>query len=256
MSTWLSIGETARRAGVSVRTLRFYEDQGLLRSVRSEGGHRHYAADGLRRLQQIVVLKSVGLSLARIQALLSGGDLELEQVLTVQRAALESRRDDVDDAIRGIDDALRRVRSGQELDIDALCDLIQSARRAEMENPYKDVIEKYFSPDQLARLEARRPDPDALEKGQAEWGALLRHVEGLVETGADPAGDAAQAAARKWQSLVDAFTQGDPDITASLGRMYQDQTNWPGAAKPPVDDRVWAFMNQALAVPAGDEGAG
>ena len=39
MSTWLSIGETARRAGVSVRTLRFYEDQGLLRSVRSEGGH-------------------------------------------------------------------------------------------------------------------------------------------------------------------------------------------------------------------------
>jgi MerR family redox-sensitive transcriptional activator SoxR len=47
---WLAIGQIARRSGVNASALRFYEQKGLLRSVRSEGGQRLYPQDALRRI--------------------------------------------------------------------------------------------------------------------------------------------------------------------------------------------------------------
>ena len=116
-----------------------------------------------------------------------------------------------------------------------------------MENPYKDVIETYFTDAQLARLEARKPDQAVIEEGQAAWTRLLAKVEALAEANADPASAEAQSAVVEWQALIDAFTQGDAEIEASLGRMYQERHDWPGDAKPPLNEAVWAFMASAMA---------
>ena len=62
----LSIGTVAARAGVAVSALRFYEDRGLIASVRSEGGHRQYRRPVLRRLAFIQAAQRVGLSLEEI----------------------------------------------------------------------------------------------------------------------------------------------------------------------------------------------
>lgn len=62
-SLW-RVGELAKRTGVSVRTLHWYEEIGLLSpSQRSEAGHRLYAAEDLGRLQQIQSLRQLGFSL-------------------------------------------------------------------------------------------------------------------------------------------------------------------------------------------------
>ncbi len=62
----LAIGAVAARAGVSVSALRFYEDRGLIRSHRSDGGQRRYGRHVLRRLAFIQVAQRVGLSLEDI----------------------------------------------------------------------------------------------------------------------------------------------------------------------------------------------
>jgi MerR family transcriptional regulator, redox-sensitive transcriptional activator SoxR len=62
----LSIGTVAARAGVRVSALRFYEDRGLIRSHRSEGGQRRYGRAVLRRLAFIQVAQRVGLTLEEI----------------------------------------------------------------------------------------------------------------------------------------------------------------------------------------------
>jgi MerR family redox-sensitive transcriptional activator SoxR len=67
----LAIGEVAERAGVSVSALRFYEDQGIVRSVRSAGGQRRYARSELRRVAFIKAAQRVGLSLDEIRAALA-----------------------------------------------------------------------------------------------------------------------------------------------------------------------------------------
>jgi MerR family redox-sensitive transcriptional activator SoxR len=66
----LAIGEVATRAGLAPSALRFYEDQGLIRSSRNAGGQRRYHRDVLRRVAFIRVAQRVGLRLEEIRAAL------------------------------------------------------------------------------------------------------------------------------------------------------------------------------------------
>jgi MerR family transcriptional regulator, repressor of the yfmOP operon len=64
------IGELAAKVGLTERTIRYYEERGLLESVkRLEGGQRVYTDDDLRRLRFITKLKMLGLTLAEMQEL-------------------------------------------------------------------------------------------------------------------------------------------------------------------------------------------
>ncbi len=62
----LPIGEVAARSGVTVPTVRFYEERGLIRSVRNPGNHRRYARHTLRRLAVVRAGQRFGLSLGEI----------------------------------------------------------------------------------------------------------------------------------------------------------------------------------------------
>jgi DNA-binding transcriptional MerR regulator len=66
----MRIGELAARAGVSVRSLRYYEEQELLTSTRSAGGQRHYTQDDVERVAFIRRLYAAGLSSRAIVELL------------------------------------------------------------------------------------------------------------------------------------------------------------------------------------------
>jgi MerR family transcriptional regulator, redox-sensitive transcriptional activator SoxR len=70
-TTWIPIGELARRAGVAASALRFYEAQGLIAAGRSSGGRRQYPREVLRRVAFIRAAQAVGLSLADIQQALA-----------------------------------------------------------------------------------------------------------------------------------------------------------------------------------------
>jgi DNA-binding transcriptional MerR regulator len=112
----LSIAEVRSHAGVSARTLRYYEEMGLLPGVRRRsGGRRVYGADELERLRFISRLKALGLSLAEIKELnavyaIAGSTramlARLDELLARHRADVESRIAELV-ALRGEIDAYR-----------------------------------------------------------------------------------------------------------------------------------------------------
>ncbi|MFC4907667.1 MerR family transcriptional regulator [Actinomadura gamaensis] len=116
----MKIGELSRETGVAVRLLRYYEDQGLLVSHRSEGGHRHYDADAPLVVARIRTLLAAGLPTRVIRDLMPcfvGEGVELQDCvfdhLTAQLAELDTRIADLTRArttLGGILDASRRAR--------------------------------------------------------------------------------------------------------------------------------------------------
>ena len=66
-SDYLTIGQTASRCGVAASTLRFYEQRGLIRSIRNAGNQRRYHRSMLRRISVIRVAQGLGLTLAEIE---------------------------------------------------------------------------------------------------------------------------------------------------------------------------------------------
>ncbi|MEU6841704.1 MerR family transcriptional regulator [Streptomyces sp. NPDC046716] len=107
----MRIGELARRTGVSERSLRYYEQEGLLSARRTPGGHREYADTAIDRVQRIQELYSAGLCSSKIAKLLpcmrdsDGGPAETADDFLISELTVE--RDRID---RMIND-LQRSRS-------------------------------------------------------------------------------------------------------------------------------------------------
>ncbi len=94
----LSVGKVAKRAGIKISTLHFYEEKGLIRSWRNNGNQRRYKPEVLRRISVIKAAQKMGLSLEDIKAALSSlpnsrtPDKEDWQKLSTQWQALLNQR--------------------------------------------------------------------------------------------------------------------------------------------------------------------
>lgn len=86
---YLQIGEVAERTGVTQRTLRFYEEKGLLKPPgRLEGGFRLYSEDDIRRVEQIKRLQNLlGISLADIKEMVEADEIKHHIKATYRRDA-------------------------------------------------------------------------------------------------------------------------------------------------------------------------
>jgi len=107
-----TIGEFSRLGGVSVRTLRHYDEIGLLRpaTVDPETGYRGYQAEQLGQLNRIMALKELGLSLTQARRLLNGITVEeLRGMLMLRRAQLEHDLQEHRNQLLGVEARLRSI---------------------------------------------------------------------------------------------------------------------------------------------------
>jgi DNA-binding transcriptional MerR regulator len=107
-----SIGEFARLGAVSVRTLRLYDEMGLLRPARvdPETGYRAYTPGQLGQLNRILALKELGLSLTQIRRMLAGITVdELQGMLMLRRAQLETELQAQKNKLLGVEARLRYI---------------------------------------------------------------------------------------------------------------------------------------------------
>ncbi|MEU8840535.1 MerR family transcriptional regulator [Streptomyces roseus] len=89
----MRIGELAKRAGVSVRSVRYYEEQGLLHSTRSASGQRHYTQDEVERVTFIQRLYAAGLSSRTIAELLPCVDSPSKETSDAALTRMAQERD-------------------------------------------------------------------------------------------------------------------------------------------------------------------
>lgn len=96
-------GELAKLAGVSLRTIRFYDVKGLLKPVSySEAGYRYYNQESVSRLQRILMLKYLGFSLEKIEEMLKNST-DTKSQLAQQKELLGTRKKQLEEMITTID---------------------------------------------------------------------------------------------------------------------------------------------------------
>ncbi|QFG21521.1 MerR family transcriptional regulator [Actinomadura sp. WMMB 499] len=219
----LTIRQVAARAGVTARTLRHYDEIGLLRPSRvGENGYRYYDADALARLESVLLLRDVGLSLPVIADVLDrradeaaalGAHIDL---LEDERARLERRlaaaRHTLDARRTGRDPSMRMMREG-----------FNDPYRDEVvdrwgERAFRESNDWWHGKSLTQRIEWKR-DTDALV---AAWAEAWRD-------GAEPCSDRARALAARhvdWLRAIPGTPTADGDRERSaemvrcLGDMY------------------------------------
>lgn len=214
------VGELAGRTGLTIRTLHHYDRIGLLspsgRTASNHGaGHRLYTAADVARLQQILSLKMLGFGLEQIREYLARDDYDPRRVV---RLHLER--------VRGQANEWRRLAER----LAALADALDKAEVVSADEflatiEVMTMIEKYYTPEQLAQIEARKAalGEERLKEANAEWPRLFAAVRAEMDAGTDPADPKVQALAREWYGLLEEFTGGDPGLFNSTRNMYENE---------------------------------
>src|SRR3982750_2248646 len=117
--------EFARKTGVTVRTLHHYDRLGLLKPRRSPSGYRMYGEQELARLEQIVMLKFLGLPLKEIKDALEHKPMDIQATLRLQREILGEKRRRIEMAIKAIEKAESLVEQRGETDWESLKKIIE-----------------------------------------------------------------------------------------------------------------------------------
>ena len=236
----------AKLAGVTVRALHHYDRLGLLKPAgRSRSGYRLYTERDLAKLEQIVVLKFLGLRLAEIRRLLRR-EVPLTDVLQRQQRVLAEKRNQLQAAIDAIARAEQSLRGRAEPDWELFTRII---REIEMQD-HMDWTKKYYSPEAKAKIAERGKTwtPELQADITRKWTELFADVDAAL--GEDPSGPKAQALAARWKALLAGFTGGDPEIQKGLNKMWADKANWPKdteAARFQIKPEIQAFIEKALA---------
>ena len=122
----MKIGEFAKRSGVTVKTLLHYDKIGLLKpSQKTDSGYRIYCEDDFLKLQQITTLKFIGLSLNEISHIIHESGENLENMISIQKKALEEKKKHIDAVIDVFNKAKNSARKNGFLDANNLIDIIK-----------------------------------------------------------------------------------------------------------------------------------
>ncbi len=125
MEKRMTSGEIAKKTGVSQKTVRLYDEKGLLKpSGYSEGNYRLYDTEALAVLEKIIALKQIGFSLEEIHDNLAAEkNVDITEVLTRQLKSLETKRYEIEKAIASINSVLLREK---EPDWDLVAEIVKT----------------------------------------------------------------------------------------------------------------------------------
>lgn len=151
-----TINKLARMAGVSTRTLRYYDECGLLppKAVRSNG-YRIYGEAEVNRLQQILFYRELGVELSEIRRILSSRDFEGTAALRKHREALLEKRERLDRLIENVEKSLRAMKGDIEMANDEKFEGFKQKLIDENERLYGGEIREKYGEETVERANAK-----------------------------------------------------------------------------------------------------
>ncbi len=217
-----SIQHLAKLAGTTSRTLRHYDDIGLLPPTRiAANGYRHYDEDALVRLQRILLLRQLGLGLTQIADVLDR-DVPEHSALSAHLEFLEAERERLDRQIRAVQTTIHARQEGKTL-------MAENALDGFDHTQYRDEVEERWGKEAYASSDRWWRGMSAEDR--ADWQRRTAQLGGdwtaAADSGTDPASPVAQDLAARhvaWLSSVPGTPAADGGNLAGyllgLGEMY------------------------------------
>jgi DNA-binding transcriptional MerR regulator len=241
-TTAWKIGQLAKQTGLSVRTLHYYDEIGLLSPSRRTGaGHRLYTATDVVRLQKIKSLRYLGFGLEEIQDCLDHPDFSVQRVIELHLSRLREQIELQRRLCRRLEGIAARLGSTEEVSVEEFVRTIEVIGMSER-------LERYYTPEQLEALERRRQElgEERIRAAEAEWPELIEWVRTEMEAGTDPDDERVQRLAKRWMELVEEFTGRDPGIESSVRNVWQQkEENIHGIDTGEMREMMW-YISRAM----------
>ena len=206
----MQIKEFAQLTGVSVRTLHYYDEIGLLKpsEVDAQTGYRFYDENAFERMQEILFYRELDFSLKTIAEILSSPDYDKQQALSRQRKLLLAKKERLEQLIATLDS----VEEGM--------GFMKTKNEYEaLKNQYaEEAKQRWGNTDAYQESESRNTD---FSKSAPLLDAVFEEFAELNRAGASPESEPAKIMAEKLQQCItDNFYTCTDEILKGLGQMY------------------------------------
>ena len=211
---FMTVGQVAKKMGVTVRTQQYYDKEGLLSpSAESEGGRRLYTDKDLVKLHQIISLKSLGFSLDDIKGRLISLETpaDVANALTEQAEDIRQKIGRLQASLSAIEQLKTEVLQMQTVNFKKYADIIVNLQ---MENDSYYLI-KRFDDDTLDHIR-RQFDKESGLDFMDRFNRLSDKIVQLQEEKVPPESEKCQQVVKEYWGLIVEFTNGDMSMLPKL----------------------------------------
>lgn len=249
-----TVQKLARLAGVSARTLRYYDEIGILKPARiSSSGYRIYGQKEVDLLQQILFYRELGVELESIKKIITSPSFDGVMALREHHVKLLAKREQLDQLIKNVEKTIAMKEGRIEMtDIEKFEGFKQRLIDENEEKYGKEAREKYGD-EVVDKSNAyfRNMSKEEFDKMNSLSEQVLETLAEAVKTG-DPAGPLGQKAAdlhKQWISLC--WGHYDKEAHANLAQMYVDDERFTAYYDDRVQPGAAMFLRDAIKIYTG-----
>lgn len=194
-----TVKKLATLSGVSVRTLHFYDEIGLLApEFVGDNGYRYYEEEQLLLLQQILFYRELGFELKRIQFILSQPDFDKVKALISHRDALVKKAHRFQDLIHTVDQTIKRLKGEITMKTQEIFRGFSKEEQTEHENYlinlYGDSAKQHID---ISRQKVKNWQEGDWQKSFAEWESICEDLKNLLDSKHSISSDEVQAVVKR-----------------------------------------------------------
>ena len=236
-----TVKQLSSLAGVSPRTLHYYDEIGLLKPTTvEENGYRRYGEQAVFQLQQILFYKELGLSLDKIGEIVGRPDFDLLQALERHKSALRNRQEHLVRLIETVDQTISHLKGKTKMNDQKLFEVFSEDQQKEYE---KEAAERW---PETYKENARRwksyTDADKKRIGE-EGEAVYRDLVAAMDQG--PGSEIVQKIVARWHEHLRYFYEPGVELLRGLGHMYVDDPRF-AATFAKIHPDLAQFHQQAI----------
>lgn len=239
-----TVKQLSALAGVSVRTLHYYDEIGLLAPTQvGTNGYRYYDEAAVMRLQQVLFYREIGLELTQIKDVLDSPDFDLITALKSHRAALQEKSERLNDLVATVDLTIKHlmgeIRMSKRQFFEAFTD--------EKQKEYEREARLQYGPDTVNASIKRWNNytPAQKEAIGNEGNAVYSDLVDAIEAGKSPLDAEVQAILQRWHNHIRYFYEPHLDILRNLGETYVSSPDFRQNFDK-IDPRLAEYMQQGI----------
>lgn len=239
-----TVKQLSELAGVSVRTLHYYDEIGLLHpSQVGANSYRYYDEAALLRLQQILLYREMGLELLHIKDILDNPDFDLVTALRNHRAVLNEKIARLQTLVKTVDSTIMHVVGEVTMSKKRLFEPFNDEKQKE----YEREIRLEYGPD-IVNESIKRYNSYTDAQKQAigdEGNQIYADIVSAIEAELSPQSEQVQAIMRRWHNHLRYFYEPTLEILRGLGDLYTSHPDF-RANFAKLHDRLADYTREAI----------
>jgi DNA-binding transcriptional MerR regulator len=236
-----TVKQLANMAGVSIRTLHFYDQVGLLKpAAHGENGYRYYSEKAALRLQQIMFFKELDFSLDEIKTIIDRPQFDLLQALNAHRAALQERARRLERLLHTVDKTIMHLEGELEMSQKQLFEGFSEEKQKQYE---QEIRRRYGDKAFEGVTDWNSYTPEQKTRIKAESEAIYRDLVSAMPKGYDS--PEVQAIIGRWHQHLRYFYEPSVERLQGLGHMYNEDPEFSATFRK-IHPDLPPFLEQAI----------